>query len=65
MVDVILHGAWVLYYINQDKEDESLPLLAFRRDVIKAIFLQYSKKGKLSSSRIEIRKIPSGVCYDK
>ena len=48
----------------KDKGDESLPLLAFRRYVVKVIFLKYSKKGKLSSSRLEIRNIPSDVCYD-
>ena len=48
----------------KDKGDESLPLLAFRRYVVKLIFLKYSKKGKLSSSRLEIRNIPSDVCYD-
>ena len=44
MVDVILQGLWVLYRIDKDKEVESLPLLAFRRDVVNVIFLKYSKK---------------------
>ena len=28
MVDVVLQNAWVLYHINKDEGDESLPLLA-------------------------------------
>ena len=44
--------------------DDCLPLLAFRRDVVNVIFLEYSKEDKLSTSRIEIRNIPSDVCYD-
>ena len=63
MVDVVLQGAWVLHRINKDKGDESLPLLAFQ-DIVNAIFLKYSKKGRLSSSHLGIRNIPSDVCYD-
>ena len=29
LVDVVLQGVWVLYHINKDEDDESLPLLAF------------------------------------
>ena len=64
MVDVVLQGAWVLYCINKDNCYESLPLLAFRRDVVNEIFLEYSKKGKLSPSHIGIRNTPSDACYD-
>ena len=64
MIDVVLQGVWVLYRINKDEGDESLPLLAFRRDVVNAIFLKYSKEGRLSSSHVGIRNIPSDVCYD-
>ena len=64
MVDVVLQGAWVLYCINYDKGDESLHLLAFRRDVVNTIFQEYSKKGKLFPSYKGIRNIPSDVCYD-
>ena len=64
MVDVILQGAWVLYDINKDERDESLPLRAFRRRAVNAIFLKTSKEGKLSSSHLGIRDIPSDVCYD-
>ena len=64
MLDVFLQGAWVLHCMNQDKGDESLPLLAFRRDVVNEIYLEYSKEGKLSPSHIGIRNIPSDVCYD-
>ena len=52
----------VLYY--QNKGDKSLPLLAFRRDIINAFFPEYSKEGNLSPSHIGIRNIPSDVCYD-
>ena len=48
--------------INKGKGDESL--LAFRRDVVSAIFLKYSKKDRLSLSHVGIRNIPSHVCYD-
>ena len=64
MVGIVLHGAWVLYCINRDKGDESLPLLVFRRDVVNGIFLEYSKEDKLSTSHIGIRNTPSNVCYD-
>ena len=64
MVDVAIQGEWVLYRINKDKGDESLPLLAFRRHAIKVIFLKYSKEGRLSSSYLGIQSIPSGVSYD-
>ena len=76
MVDVVIQGAWVLYRIYKGKGawvlyriykgkgDESLPLLAFRRHVINLIFLKYSKEGRLSSSHLGIRNIPSDVCYD-
>ena len=64
MVDVILQGIWVLYRIDKEEGDYSLPLLDFRRDIVSAIFLEYSKKGRLSSSHVGIRNIPSDVCYD-
>ena len=31
MVDVVIQGVWVLYRIDKDKGDESLPLLAFQK----------------------------------
>ena len=64
MVDVILQGVWVLYGINKNERDESLPLLAFRRRAVNAIFLKTSKEGKLSWSHLGIPDIPSDVCYD-
>ena len=64
MVDVPLEGACVLYCINKDKGDESLPVLTFRRDVVNAVFSEYSKEGKLSPSHIGIRNAPSDVCFD-
>ena len=50
--------------IKKDEGDESLPLKTFRRHVVSATFLKYSKKGKLSSSHVGIQNIPSDVCYD-
>ena len=40
----------------------SLPLLAFRREVVNAIFVKYSKEGRSSSSHVEIRNVPSDFC---
>ena len=60
-VDVVIQGAWVLYRINKDKGDESLHVLAFRRHAVNVIFLKYSKEGRLSSSHLGIRNIPSDV----
>ena len=45
MVDVVPQVMWVLYRINKDESDESLPLLAFQRDIVNVIFLKYSKEG--------------------
>ena len=64
MLDVVIQGAWVLYCINKDKGNESLPLLAFRRPVVNVIFLKYSMEGRFSSSHLGIWNIPSDVCYD-
>ena len=64
MVDVVLQGEWVLHCINKNKGDDSQPLLAFRRDVVNALILEYSKEGKLSPSHLGIGNIPSDVCYD-
>ena len=64
MVDVVPQNAPVLYCINKDEGDEALPLLAFRRDVVCAIVLKYSRNGRSSSSHIGIRNVPSDVCYD-
>ena len=38
--------------------------LAFRRYLVSAIFLKYSKEGSLSSSHVGIRNIPSDVWYN-
>ena len=55
MVDVVPQSAWVLYRINKDEGDETLPVLAFQRHVANAIFLKYSKEGRLSSNHSGIR----------
>ena len=62
-VDVVLQCVWVLYRINNE-DDECLPLLSFWRDVVNAIFLKHSKKGRLSSGHVGVRNIPSDVYYD-
>ena len=53
-----------MHRINKDEGDVSLPLLDFQRDVVSVIFLKYSKEGKISSSHVGIRNIPSDVSYD-
>ena len=63
MVHVVLQDRWILYRFNKDEGDESLPLLAFQRDVVNAIFLKY-KESRLSLSHVGIRNISSDVCYD-
>ena len=50
-----------MYRINKDEgDDESLPLQAFRRDAV----LEYLNEGRLSTSYVGIRNIPSDTCYD-
>ena len=65
MVDVVLQGAWVLYFVNNDEGDEPMPLLVFWRHIVDAFFLKYSKEGRLSSSHAGIRNIRSDICYDE
>ena len=64
MVDVVFQGAWVLYRVNKDGGDESLPFLIFRRHIVNAVFLKYSKEGRLSSNHVRIRNAPSNICYN-
>ena len=64
MVDVVLQDAWVLYGVNKDEGNEFLPFLVFQRHIVNTIFLKYSKEGRLSSSHVGIRNIPSDICYD-
>ena len=59
MVDVVIQGMWVLNRFDKDEDNESLPLLTFQRDVVDAIFLKYSKEGRLSSNHVGIRNITS------
>ena len=54
----------MLHRINKDEVNESLPLLAFLRDVVNAIFLKYSKDSRLFSSQVRIQSIPSNICSD-
>ena len=50
---------------------ESLPLLAFRRDVVNVIFLKYSKEGRSSTNSIISGHLkfetshPSDFCYNE
>ena len=57
MVDVVFQGAWVLYRFKKDEGDESLSFLVFRRHIVNAVFLKYSKEGRLSSSHVGTRNI--------
>ena len=52
-----------VHSVNKDEVEESLFLLAFRRDIINAIFLKYSKEGRSSSSDVPFRNITSDACY--
>ena len=61
---MLLRVRGVLYHINKDKGDESLPLLVFPRHDVNVTFPKYSKERRLSSSHLGIRNIPSDVCYD-
>ena len=54
----------MLHLINEDEGGESVPLLAFQRDVVNAIFLKYSKEDRLPWSHVGIRNITSDVCYN-
>ena len=51
IVDVVLHDVWVLYRIDKEKDNGSLPLLAFPRDAVNAIFLKNSKEEFLQPYR--------------
>ena len=64
MVDVVLQCVWVLYRVNKDEDDESLPLLVFWRNIVDVFFLKYSKEGRLTSSHVRTRSIPSEICHD-
>ena len=64
MVDVVLQSARVLYDINKADGDKPLPLLPFRRFVVNAIFLKYSKEARVSSIQVGIQNIPWDICYD-
>ena len=64
MVDIVLQGARLLYRFKKDEDDEFLPFLVFRRHIVNAIFLKYSKDDRLSSSHVGNRNIPSDVCSD-
>ena len=63
-LNVIIQGVWVLHRINKDEGDQSLPLLAFRRHFVNAIFLKNPKECRLFLSHLGIRNVPSDVCYD-
>ena len=64
IVDDALQNAWERYHVKKDEGDGSLPFLVFRKYNVNAIFLKYSKTGRLSSSHVRIQNIPSDTCYD-
>ena len=64
MVDIVLQGAWLLYRDNKDEGDESLPFLVFQGYIINAIFLKFSKEGRLSLSHVGIGNTPSDIPCD-
>ena len=51
-------------YCNVLTKMEAMSFLVFWRHIVNAIFLKYSKEGRLSSSHVGIRNIVSDVCYD-
>ena len=64
MADVVLHGVRILYHINKDEGDESLPFLVIWRHFVNAIFLKYLKEGTLSLTDVGNRNTPLDVCDD-
>ena len=46
-------------------QNERMLYLAFRRDVVNAIFLKYSKKGRSFLSHVVVWNVLSDVCYDE
>ena len=54
----------MLYHVKKDAGDESLSLLAFRRNVVNAIFLKYSKEGKSFLSNVGIQVVQSDVSHE-
>ena len=59
---MLLRGCCIV--LNKIKAISLCLLWLFKRDVVDAVFLEYSKEGKLSSSHVGIRNISSDVCYD-
>ena len=64
LIDAVPQGASLLYRVNKDGGNESVPFLVFGRRIVNAIFLKYSKEGKLSSSHAGTGNISLDVCYD-
>ena len=54
----------VFYPVKNYEGDESLLFLVFHRFIVNAIFLKYSKEGRLSLIHVGIPNIPSDICYD-
>ena len=50
-------------YCNVLTKMEAMSFLVFWRHIVNAIFLKYSKEGRLSSNHVGIQNIPSEVCY--
>ena len=51
MVDVVLQGVWVLYRINKDEGNKSLPPLVFRFEEIMSILFFSKIQGKADYPR--------------
>ena len=54
----------MLYRVNENADDESLPLLAFQRNAVSSIFLKYSEEGRSSSRHVGIQVVHSDVFYE-
>ena len=54
------------YWEQTAAENGKFPLRAVHIEIhaVNAIFLKHSKEGRLSSSHVGVRNIPSDVCYN-
>jgi len=67
MVDVAVQNAWILHRINRAEGDPNYSLLAFRREIVNAIFLKYSNDvvSKRRMSWVSVRNVPDDVRLDE
>ena len=64
MVAVVIQGARVLYRINKDEGDESLPFYSFLKTYCPCNFSETFKERQIILEPCSIRNIPSYVFYD-